>query len=82
MIKPCPQKKEEPAGKGAVYEDAPGIGARVMDAAEQQGGAAAAAAAADEDSSWGIQSLLLPGICFVVVIVLALRFSGDHKKYA
>lgn len=79
MIKPCPQKKEEPAGKGAVYEDAPGIGARVMDAAEQEG---RAAAAAGEDSSWGLQSLLLPGICFVVVIVLALRFSGDHKKYA
>jgi len=35
-----------------------------------------------EATSFGLQSLVLPGICFVVVGAIAFRYSGDHKKYA
>lgn len=67
-----------------MYEDAPGIGKRVigdgntvmeLDAKVQGGNI-------QRHSSFSGQTMILSGLCFVLIAVLVLRFSGDHKKDA
>jgi interferon gamma-inducible protein 30 len=89
VIKPCLPKKDakdkNKATAAAVDDDAPGIGARIDFDLPEANAFAATQDGVDADveaTSFGLQSLMLPGICFVVVGVIAFRYSGDHKKYA
>lgn len=80
-VKPCPPKKD--GKKSAVYEDAPGIGKRIVTEDKTVTELEANVLGGKQgESSFSGQSLVMPGLCFVVVAVLVLRFSGDHKKDA
>jgi hypothetical protein len=80
VVKPCPPKKD--GKKSAVYEDAPGIGKRAEADKTVTELQANVLGGKQSEGAFSGQSLVMPGLCFVVVAVLVLRFSGDHKKDA
>uniref|UniRef100_K3WZP8 Thioredoxin domain-containing protein n=1 Tax=Globisporangium ultimum (strain ATCC 200006 / CBS 805.95 / DAOM BR144) TaxID=431595 RepID=K3WZP8_GLOUD len=87
VIKPCPPKKDaknkDKAAAALIDEDAPGIGARIdADFPQAKANALATGPDADDDTSSGLNSLVLPGLCVAVIAFAAFRYSGDHKKDA
>ena len=88
VVKPCISKKKDVDTTGAQYEDVPGIGKALPSepvaktVTEFEAKVVRGKQADDEESSVIITAVILPGVCFVGLLVVALRLTRDHKKNA
>ncbi|KAH7463214.1 Gamma-interferon-responsive lysosomal thiol protein [Phytophthora ramorum] len=90
VVKPCAPKKKDTGNTGAQYEDAPGIGKplptlpEAKTVTEFEAKVIGGKQADDEETSDNatMTAVILPGACFVGLIVVALRLTRDHKKDA
>ena len=88
VVKPCPPKRVDSGDTGAQHEDAPGIGKplpseREARTAENFGAKVTGGRQTDDGkSSATVTAIVLPGLCFVGLVVMARRLSRNHKKSA
>ncbi|KAE8887776.1 hypothetical protein PF005_g3162 [Phytophthora fragariae] len=89
VVKPCAPKKKDAGNAGAQYDDAPGIGKplpvpEAKTVTEFDAKVIGGKQADEQEASDGatMTAVILPGVCFVGLIVVALRLTRDHKKDA
>lgn len=89
VVKPCAPKKKDTDGKGAEFEDAPGIGKPLPTEPEAKtvtefDAKVIGGKQADDEAMRGtlMTTIILPGACFVGLVMVALRLTRDHKKDA
>lgn len=88
VVKPCAPKKKDTGNTGAQYEDAPGIGKplptepEAKTVTEFEAKVIGGKQADDDEPSATMTAVILPGVCFVGLVVIALRLTRDHKKDA
>ncbi|KAG6972523.1 hypothetical protein JG688_00003948 [Phytophthora aleatoria] len=88
VVKPCAPKKDT-GNTGTQYDDPPGIGKplptepEAKTVTEFEAKVIGGKQADDEEtSSATMAAVVLPGVCFVGLVVVALRLTRDHKKDA
>ncbi|KAJ8556985.1 hypothetical protein ON010_g8977 [Phytophthora cinnamomi] len=88
VVKPCAPKKDT-GNTGAQYDDAPGIGKplpvpEAKTVTEFDAKVIGGKQADEQEASDGatMTAVILPGACFVGLVVVALRLTRDHKKDA
>ncbi|UIZ20988.1 hypothetical protein KXD40_000595 [Peronospora effusa] len=87
-VKPCTPKEKDADITGAQHVDIPGIGkalpsepvAKTITKFEAK--VVGGKEADDEEVSATFIAIILPGVCFVGLLVVALRLTRDHKKDA
>ncbi|CAH0484353.1 unnamed protein product [Peronospora farinosa] len=87
-VKPCTPKEKDADTTGAQHVDIPGIGkalpsepvAKTITKFEAK--VVGGKEADDEEVSATFIAIILPGVCFVGLLVVALRLTRDHKKDA
>ncbi|KAG3114352.1 hypothetical protein PI124_g6849 [Phytophthora idaei] len=89
VVKPCAPKKKDTGNTGTQYDDPPGIGKplptepEAKTVTEFEAKVIGGKQADDEEtSSATMTAVVLPGVCFVGLVVIALRLTRDHKKDA
>ncbi|GMF16435.1 unnamed protein product [Phytophthora fragariaefolia] len=89
VVKPCAPKKKDTGNAGVQYDDAPGIGKPLPEPeaktvtefdAKVIGGKQADELEASDGAT--MTAVILPGVCFVGLVVVALRLTRNHKKDA
>ncbi|EGZ25425.1 hypothetical protein PHYSODRAFT_487619 [Phytophthora sojae] len=88
VVKPCAPKKDT-GNTGAQYDDAPGIGKplpvpEAKTVTEFDAKVIGGKQADEQEASHGatMTAVILPGACFIGLLVVALRLTRDHKKDA
>ncbi|CAI5747258.1 unnamed protein product [Peronospora destructor] len=88
VVKPCTPKKKDADITGAQHEDVPGIGKALPSepvtktVTEFEAKVVGGKPADDDGSSAIITAVILPGVCVIGLLVVALRLTRDHKKDA
>ncbi|TDH73627.1 hypothetical protein CCR75_002086 [Bremia lactucae] len=89
VIKPCAPKIADTSNAGTNYDDPPSIGKPLSTAAafktitESEVKVFGGNQAEDDDWFGAIMTaVVLPGVCFVALVCIALRLTRDHKKDA
>ncbi|ETI47043.1 hypothetical protein F443_08654 [Phytophthora nicotianae P1569] len=89
VVKPCAPKRKDTGNTGNQYNDPPGIGKplpteqEAKTVTEFEAKVIGGKQADDEEtSSATMTAVVLPGVCFVGLVVIALRLTRDHKKDA
>ncbi|KAK1934662.1 Gamma-interferon-responsive lysosomal thiol protein [Phytophthora citrophthora] len=89
VVKPCAPKKKDTGNTGNAYDDPPSIGKplpvepEAKTITEFEAKVIGGKQADDEEtSSATMTAVVLPGVCFVGLVVVALRLTRDHKKDA
>ncbi|KAL3656323.1 hypothetical protein V7S43_018815 [Phytophthora oleae] len=89
VVKPCAPKKKDTGNTDNKYDDPPSIGKplplepEAKTVTEFEAKVIGGKQADDEEtSSATMTAVVLPGVCFVGLVVVALRLTRDHKKDA
>ncbi|KAG7391729.1 Gamma interferon inducible lysosomal thiol reductase (GILT) [Phytophthora pseudosyringae] len=89
VVKPCAPKKKDTGNTDRQYDDPPGIGKplpsdpEAKTVTEFEAKVIGGKQVDDEESSSAtMTAVVLPGVCFVGLVFIALRLSRDHKKDA
>ncbi|KAG1692361.1 hypothetical protein DVH05_025528 [Phytophthora capsici] len=89
VVKPCAPKKKDTGNTGNEFDDPPSIGKplplepEAKTVTEFEAKVIGGKKADDEEtSSATMTAVVLPGVCFVGLVVVALRLTRDHKKDA
>uniref|UniRef100_M4BX29 Uncharacterized protein n=1 Tax=Hyaloperonospora arabidopsidis (strain Emoy2) TaxID=559515 RepID=M4BX29_HYAAE len=87
-VKPCAPKQKGSSGIGEQHEDAPGIGKPLPSEREAKtftefkAKVTGGRQTEDGTPSVTMTAIVLPGLCFVGLVVIARRLSRNHKKDA